>query len=176
MVHFFSKNEMILIALMISLLDINNLCAYAIPHILYPNKRNYVVYFIVLITLIVDAYMYYTQINENISPDYNYAVDVNTKDTGCPAYIKNLETQISYWKDTCAKPDTRFRLTTTRTMLLVLAAFIIGISTICLFTSGEGVNTIYFRTIFIIPLLLVAVFLIIYSFVDIKKIFVDKKK
>ncbi len=171
MVHFFSKNEMILIALMISLLDINNLCNYAIPHILYPNKRNYIVYFIVLITLIIDIYMYYTQINETISPDYNYIVVNNSNEkTGCGAYVKNLENQIGEWKNICSNPDKKFRLETTKIMLLVLAFFIIGITIVCFMINKNGTNTIFFKFLFTFPLMIIAICLIIYSFIDVKKI------
>lgn len=185
MVHFFGKNEMILIALMLTLFDINNLCDYAIPHILYPKKRNYIVYIFVIITLLSDVYMYYTQINEIIMPNYRYAVektpvqdpeDPEAPQSGktCSEYTKNLNNQVTDWTEICKKTETRFNGPTTKAMLTILSLFLFTISTFCLIINNEETNGFAFKIIFTIPLVLVAVFILIYAYVDVKTVFTQK--
>jgi uncharacterized integral membrane protein len=166
---------MILIALVIALLDINLLCDYAIPHILYPNKRNYIAYASVIITLIIDIYMYYSQVNELVMPDYRYKVE-KFEGTECDAYVKNLNNQIDDWNDICKKNGSRFNGITTKVMLSILAIFLMIIVVLCFVIKNENMetNSLTFKLIFAAPLALIAISVMIYAFKDIQKIFTEE--
>lgn len=170
MVHFFGKNEMILIALIITMLDINNVCNYAIPHILYSNKRNYILYFTAIAILVGDIYLYYTQINETVMPNYSYVAKTPTS-TGCNIYIDNLQSQIDEWKQKCVDTDKKFQSTTTKVMLSILAFFLLGLSLFCLAINKNGTNTLVYKGAFSAPLIILSIVLLVYAFSDVTKIF-----
>ncbi len=134
--RFFNKYELVIIVIIFVLFDLNGSCREFLNHIIFKNKKNTMAFFIVLVTLLYDAYLVHLVVNSTRTPDIKYATNNVRNIMTC---ADEADIQIARQSDILTKleticepdPDQPALITSKKIVMSFMAGVLILVVIIC---------------------------------------------
>jgi hypothetical protein len=157
MARYFDKRELVLIALLILLFDLNGFCDIVLPHILFKDKQTWILFVMVSVSLFVDIGIYRTELNSIPFEQVTFANNEDHNKKNCEEkidiQISNLNNKIGQLKNKCNTEISQSYKVVEKMALTIIALIFVTIFVVAVTIDDANMDKRKYRILRGLPLL-----------------------